>query len=157
MSYVIKQLGFVINCSHNFFSKFYFRFDDQILPSSGLINAFSNEVGRKSVLKLLPVFKGVMDLRIRHAATLKPAVKDLADPPQHALSAPWWDRQTVDAGQEKSVRIRQVSVWQSWHTLSLKFTTRKCYDTGNWRVVILVWKVTLCCLQPFVIFNRWKV
>lgn len=44
-----------------------------------------------------------MDLGIRHAATLKPAVEDLADPPQHTLSTPWWDRQTVDAGQEKSV------------------------------------------------------
>lgn len=72
----------------NFFSKLYLLFHDQILPSSGLINAFSNEVGRKSVLKVLPVFKGVMDLGIRHASTLKPAVEDLADPPQHALSAP---------------------------------------------------------------------
>lgn len=59
-----------------------------MLPSSGLINAFSDEVSWKSVLELLPVFKGVMDLGIRHAATLEPAVEDLADPPQHALSTP---------------------------------------------------------------------
>lgn len=51
-----------------------------------------------------------MDLGVRHAATLKPAVKDLADPPQHALSTPGWDRQTVNAGQEKSVREKKVSV-----------------------------------------------
>lgn len=51
-----------------------------------------------------------MDLGIRHAATLKPAVEDLADPPQNALSTPRWDSQTVDAGQQKSVRIRRASV-----------------------------------------------
>lgn len=78
-----------------------FSVGDQILPSSGLINAFSDEVGRKSVLKLLLVFKGEMDLGIRHAATLKPAVEDLADPPQHTLSTPWWDRQIVNARQKK--------------------------------------------------------
>lgn len=58
------------------------------LPSSGLVNAFSDEVRRERVFKLLPVFEGVVNLSIRHAATLKPAVKDLRDPPQHAFTTP---------------------------------------------------------------------
>lgn len=58
------------------------------LPSSGLVNAFSNEVCWETVLKLLPVFEGVVNLSVRHAPTLEPAVKHLFDPPQHALTTP---------------------------------------------------------------------
>ncbi len=58
------------------------------LPSPRLVNAFCDEVCWKSVLKLLPVFKRVVDLRVRHAAALEPAVKHLCDPPQHTLTAP---------------------------------------------------------------------
>lgn len=71
------------------------------LPSSCLVNAFGNEVCWESVLKLLPVFKRVVDLGVRHAAALKPAIKHLRDPPQHALTAPWRDGQIVDAVQRK--------------------------------------------------------
>ncbi len=71
------------------------------LPSPRLVDAFCDEVCRETVLKLFPVFKGVVDLGVRHAAALKPAVKHLCDPPQDALTAPWWDCQIVDAGQRK--------------------------------------------------------
>lgn len=54
-----------------------------------------------------------MDLGIRHAATLKPAVEDLADPPQHALSAPWWDGQIVNAGQKKKKKVWEKDKCQS--------------------------------------------
>lgn len=69
-----------------------------ILPSSCLVNAFGDEVCRESVLKLLPVFKGVVHLCIRHAAALEPAVKHLRDSPQRALPRPGWDCETVYAG-----------------------------------------------------------
>ena len=71
------------------------------LPSPRLVDAFGDEVCRESVLEILPVFEGVVDLGVGHAAALKPAVKHLCDPPQHALAAPWRDGQTVNAGGEK--------------------------------------------------------
>lgn len=56
------------------------------VPSSGLVDALSDEVCWERVLKLLPVFKGVVALGIRHAAALKPTVKHLRDPSQHAVA-----------------------------------------------------------------------
>lgn len=50
------------------------------VPSSGLIDTLCDEICRKSVLKLAPVLKRVVHLGVRHAAALKPAVKDLRDP-----------------------------------------------------------------------------
>lgn len=77
------------------------------LPSSRLVNAFGDEVRREGVLKLLSVLKRVVDLGVGHAAALKPAVKDLRDPPQHALTAPRRDGQAVNAGQRKCGRERE--------------------------------------------------
>lgn len=71
------------------------------LPSSCLVNALSDEVCWESVLELPFVFKGVVDLCVRHAATLKPAVEHLRDPPQHALTTPGGDCQIVNAGERK--------------------------------------------------------
>lgn len=71
------------------------------LPSSCLVNALSDEVCWESVLKLPFVFKGVVGLGVRHAATLKPAVEHLRDPPQHTLTTPGGDCQTVNAGRRR--------------------------------------------------------
>lgn len=68
------------------------------LPSSGLVNAFCDEVGGERVLELPFVFKRVVDLGVRHAAALKPAVKHFGDPSQHALTTAGGDGQAVDAG-----------------------------------------------------------
>lgn len=57
-------------------------------PSPRLVDAFGDEVCWESVLKLLPVFEGVVGLGVRHAAALKPAVEHLRDPAQHALTTP---------------------------------------------------------------------
>lgn len=71
------------------------------LPSSCLVNPLSDEVCWESVLELPFVFKGVVGLGVRHAATLKPAVEHLRDPPQHTLATPGGDCQTVNAGWRK--------------------------------------------------------
>lgn len=71
---------------------------NHILPSSGLVNALSDEVCWERVLELPFVLKGVVGLGVRHAAALKPAVEHLCDPSQHALTAPGGDGQAVDAG-----------------------------------------------------------
>lgn len=62
-----------------------------LVPSSGLVDAFCDEVCRKSVLKLAPVLKRVVRLGVRHAAALKPAVKDLGDPLELAFPTAGWD------------------------------------------------------------------
>lgn len=58
------------------------------LPSSGLVNALSNEVCWEGVFKILLVLKWVVNLGVRHAATLEPAVKYLFNPPQDAFTTP---------------------------------------------------------------------
>lgn len=76
-----------------------------------------------------------MDLGIRHAATLKPAVEDLGDSPQHTLSTPWWDRQIVNAKKKKSVRKRQMSECQRHVDIFEALNSPQLHsaETGNWR------------------------
>ena len=72
------------------------------LPPPRLVNAFGDEVRWESVLELLPVFKGVVGLGVRHAAALKPAVEHLCDPAQLPLTTAGRDGQTIDAGMERN-------------------------------------------------------
>ncbi len=65
-------------------------------PSSGLIDALSDEIGREGVLKLTPVLKRVVHLGIGHTATLKPAVEDLQDPLELPLPTAGRDGQAVN-------------------------------------------------------------
>lgn len=68
-------------------------------PSSGLVDALSDEIGREGVLKLPPVLKRVVHLCVGHTATLEPAVKDLRDPLELALPTARRDGQIVNAAE----------------------------------------------------------
>lgn len=65
-------------------------------PSSGLIDAFSDEICWEGVLKLSPVLKRVVHLGVRHAAALEPAVEHLQDPLELTLPTARRDGQIVD-------------------------------------------------------------
>lgn len=94
------------------------------LPSPRLVNAFGDEVCGESVLKLLPVFERVVDLGVRHAAALKPAVKHLCDPPQDTLTTARGDCQTVNAGQRDRRRERkkkEVQLFRELATITILF------------------------------------
>ena len=70
------------------------------VPSSGLVNAFSDEVCRERIIKLPFVFKRIMNLSIGHAATLEPTVKHFGDAPQHSFPAVRRDGQVVNTENE---------------------------------------------------------
>lgn len=72
------------------------------IPSSGLIDAFGNEVCRKGIFKLTLALERIMNLGIGHTSTLEPAVKHLRDATQWSLPASGWDGQVVDADKQKS-------------------------------------------------------
>jgi hypothetical protein len=50
------------------------------------VPTLSNKVCWEVALKELLILKGVVQLRVRHAPRLKPAVKDFIHSPQHALA-----------------------------------------------------------------------
>ena len=78
------------------------------LPSSGLVNALCNEVGREGVFELLAVLKGIVGLSVRHAATLKPAVEHLGDPLQLALPTARWDGQAINAASTRTLQQQPI-------------------------------------------------
>lgn len=71
------------------------------IPSSGLIDAFGNEVCRKSVLKFSLALKWVMNLGIGHTSTLEPTVEHLRHAPQQSFPTAGGDGQVVDADKQK--------------------------------------------------------
>lgn len=96
------------------------------IPSSGLIDAFSNEVCGKGILELSLALKGVMNLGVRHTSTLEPTVKHLRDTPQRSFPAAGWYGQVVDADKQRSCHL------YSWRTEQFKWqghVSVSCYRT----------------------------
>lgn len=56
------------------------------IPSTSLIDALSNEISREVVFKLLPLFKWVVGLCVRHGSRLKPAVEHFTNSLQRRLA-----------------------------------------------------------------------
>ena len=104
------------------------------LPSTSLVNSFSDEVSRECVLKVLLVGEGVVALRVRHAARLEPAVKDLCHTVQDPLASRRGDGQVVDA--EKQIKTRWNHGLSKGIMTILTSYTNKIAKIGPKRIMI---------------------
>ena len=76
--------------------------DQGIKPSPGLIHRLRDEIRRKAALKNFLIFKGIVPLRERHRAGIKPAVDDLRHSVHFAA--------TVFAGNGDSINVRPMQL-----------------------------------------------
>lgn len=50
------------------------------LPSTRLINSFSDKISWKAIIELFPILERIMDLSVRHRSRFKPTIKNFRDP-----------------------------------------------------------------------------
>lgn len=113
------------------------------LPPPGLVDTLGNEVCWERVLKFLPVFEGVVDLGVRHAATLKPAVEHLGDSTQGTFAAARGDGQMVNAGvgaSAKGVKLEQSSLFRRFEERVVLIAAHKSQSSANVR--FYAWPLT---------------
>merc|ERR1719428_625057 len=75
-------------------------------PSASLIEAFRNEICGETLLELVLVLVRIVLLCVRHCARFKPAVKDLIDALQHALS---FLGRNLDVIDEMTMNVRNLT------------------------------------------------